>query len=73
MGTTMLIAMFKTGPFAYNGILGFWSHVIAFFIWMVIMTLYTHKAIMRHAVQQQVSPNTRQYPAETAEPNQALS
>lgn len=47
MLTTMLIAMFKEGPFAFNGILGFWIPVIAFFIWMVVMTLYTHKAILR--------------------------
>jgi hypothetical protein len=48
MESTMLIALFKTGPFAFDGILGFWVPVIAFFIWMVVMTIYTHKAIMRH-------------------------
>ena len=52
MLSTMLIAMFKEGPFAYNGILGFWLPVIAFFIWMIVMTIYTHKAIMRKVREQ---------------------
>jgi hypothetical protein len=47
METTMLIGFFKDGPFAYDGILGFWMPVIMYFIWMVVMTIYTHKAIMR--------------------------
>ena len=52
----MLIALFKQGPFAFNGILGFWSPVIAFFIWMAVMTLYTHRAIMRKVREDQVEP-----------------
>jgi len=47
METTMFIAFFKQGPFAIDGIFGFWSAVIAFFIWMVVMTVCTHGAIMR--------------------------
>ena len=47
MESTMLIALYKEGPFAFNGILGFWLPVIAYFIWMIVMTIYTHKAIMR--------------------------
>jgi hypothetical protein len=32
----MLAVFFKTGPFAWNGILGFWSPVIVFAIGMSI-------------------------------------
>ena len=56
MESTMLIALFKQGPFAFNGILGFWSPVIAFFIWMAVMTLYTHRAIMRKVREDQLEP-----------------
>lgn len=51
MQTTLLIALFKEGPFAFNGILGFWSPVIAYFIWMSVMTVYTHKAIKRQVAE----------------------
>ena len=49
METTMLIAFFKQGPWAFNGLLGFYIPVIAYFIWMMVMTWHTHKAILRHA------------------------
>jgi hypothetical protein len=40
-----LIGFFKTGPFAYNGLIGFWFDVIVFFGWMVVMTVTTFKVI----------------------------
>jgi hypothetical protein len=32
-----LIPFFKTGPFAWNGLLSFWVPVIVFFIWFAVM------------------------------------
>lgn len=40
-----LIPFFKTGPFAWNGLFGFWLAVIAFFFWFSSMYVYTVKAI----------------------------
>jgi hypothetical protein len=39
-----LIAFFKTGPFAYDGLLAFWFPFAVFFGWMVTMTVLTLKA-----------------------------
>lgn len=36
-----LIGFFKTGPFAYDGIISFWFAVFVFFGWMVVMTVKT--------------------------------
>ena len=35
----LLLPFFKTGPFAYNGILALYLPFGAFFIWMVVMTI----------------------------------
>lgn len=40
-----LIVFFKTGAFAYNGFLGFYFPVVAFFIWLVVMTWLTIRNI----------------------------
>lgn len=40
-----LIAFFKTGPFAYDGIISFWFAVFVFFGWMVVMTVTTFQVI----------------------------
>lgn len=42
-----LILFFKTGPFAWNGILAFWIPLVIFFIWMIVMTVMTLKAMNR--------------------------
>jgi hypothetical protein len=42
-----LILFFKTGPFAWNGILAFWIPLTIFFIWMIVMTVMTLKAMSR--------------------------
>ncbi|BBY83747.1 hypothetical protein H7I53_27030 [Mycolicibacterium pulveris] len=34
----VLILFFKTGPFAYNGVVGFWLPTVAFFAWVLVMT-----------------------------------
>ena len=40
-----LIVFFKTGPFAYDGIISFWLAVFVFFGWMMTMTVLTFRAI----------------------------
>ncbi|MET0988477.1 MAG: hypothetical protein ABW034_24020 [Steroidobacteraceae bacterium] len=43
----MLIPFFKTGPFAYNGLLALYLPFGMFFLWMVVMTLAVLKALRR--------------------------
>lgn len=40
-----LILFFKTGPFAWTGILAFWIPLVIFFIWVIVMTIMTLKAV----------------------------
>ena len=40
-----LIGFFKTGPFAYNGLISFWFAVFVFFGWMVVMTIMTFRLV----------------------------
>lgn len=40
-----LIFFFKAGPFAWNGMIGFWIPLLDFFIWMVVMTVFLFKAV----------------------------
>lgn len=40
-----LIGFFKTGPFTYAGMIGFWFDVCVFFGWMVVMTVMTFRVI----------------------------
>lgn len=47
-----LIGFFKTGPFAYDGMISFWFAVCVFFGWMVGMTLMTFRAITAQAQRQ---------------------
>ncbi|MDF1690839.1 MAG: hypothetical protein P1U47_00585 [Zhongshania sp.] len=42
-----VICLFKTGPFAWDGILGFWLPLIDFSVWVVIMTVLLFKAIKK--------------------------
>jgi predicted membrane metal-binding protein len=41
----MLIPFFKSGPFAYNGLLALYLPFGAFFLWMTIMTPSVLRAI----------------------------
>jgi hypothetical protein len=41
--------VFKSGPFAWNGLLSFWIAATAFFTWLVVMTPLTLRAIDRTA------------------------
>jgi hypothetical protein len=40
-----LIVFFKSGPFAYDGMISFWFAVFVFFGWMMVMTVVTYRAI----------------------------
>jgi hypothetical protein len=40
-----LITFFKTGPFAWNGLLAFWVPVAVFLLWFVVMFIALLKAI----------------------------
>lgn len=44
-----IAVFFKTGPFAWNGVLGFYLPVGVFLIWLVAMTTLMHKGIKRQA------------------------
>ena len=39
-----LIEFFKTGPFAYDGLISFWFIYIVFFGWMMVMSIVTMRA-----------------------------
>jgi hypothetical protein len=45
-----LVICFKTGPFAFNGVLGIWVPLAVFFVWIVAMTALVIKAVNREAV-----------------------
>ena len=40
-----LIAFFRTGPFAWNGLISFWMVAIIFFAWLITMVVLLLKAI----------------------------
>jgi MFS family permease len=46
-----LIMFFKTGPFAWDGLIAFYVAVAIFFVWLVAMTVLVIKAINREAEQ----------------------
>lgn len=42
-----IISFFKTGPFAWNGLLTFWIPATAFFTWFIVMAFLLRNAIRR--------------------------
>ncbi|MDB5969365.1 MAG: hypothetical protein JWQ90_1815 [Hydrocarboniphaga sp.] len=42
-----LMTFFKTGPFAWNGLFGFWIPALAFFSWVIVMTVLLIQTIKR--------------------------
>lgn len=46
-----MVLFFKTGPFAWNGILGLYIPLTAFVIWMAAMTLVIHRNLNRQIAQ----------------------
>ena len=45
MTTSSVIPFFKIGPFAWNGLVGFWIPATVFGLWMLVMWWVTLKAI----------------------------
>jgi hypothetical protein len=45
VGLTFGVYIFKSGPLARNGILGFWVPVTVYFIWVIVTTIVTARAI----------------------------
>jgi hypothetical protein len=43
------VVFFKNGPLAWNGLLGWYTTVIGFFIWLIVMVLTTLRAINQQA------------------------
>jgi hypothetical protein len=41
------VGFFLNGPFAWNGIIGFWIPVGVFFMWVPVMFWFTRKALLR--------------------------
>jgi hypothetical protein len=56
MAPASLMGLFKTGPFAYNGILAFWVVAVDFFVWMVVMSIVMMKAIARDEERLRATP-----------------
>ena len=48
-GTGQVIPFVMSGPFAYNGLFGFWVVAAVFFIWVSTMYIYTLKAVKAQA------------------------
>ena len=46
-----VIPFVKTGPFAYNGLFGFWIVAFVFFVWTFTMWWYTLQAVKRQAAE----------------------
>jgi len=42
-----IAVFFKHGPFAWNGLIGFYLPIVAFVIWIAVMTYYLHTGISR--------------------------
>lgn len=45
----VFIAFFFSGPFAWNGVIGFWVPVVAFVLWFLLMTPVLWRAIGQQA------------------------
>lgn len=47
-----LIPLFKSGPFAWNGLLALWVPVFVFVAWMIGMTVFMLQAISRQEIEE---------------------
>jgi uncharacterized membrane protein YjgN (DUF898 family) len=48
-----LAVFFKHGPFAWNGLVGFYIPLTVFAIWLIVMTYLMHRGIKRQALEPQ--------------------
>lgn len=51
-----LIFWFKTGPFAWNGIIAFYVPVFIFFVWVIGLTVPALRAVYRHTAPAAAAP-----------------
>lgn len=54
-----LVFFFKTGPFAWNGLLAFYIPMIAFFVWFVVTFYLMRKATLEHSKRADWIPSGR--------------
>jgi hypothetical protein len=52
-----LVIFFKTGPFAYNGLIALWLVLADFFVWVIVMSVLTLKVIGKEEAKQVASHN----------------
>jgi hypothetical protein len=58
---------FKHGPFAWNGVIGFYTPIIAFVVWIGVMTYCMHTGINRQfAAKSEPAPITAEPPRRAA-------
>jgi hypothetical protein len=51
----ILIYSFKTGPFAWNGLIGFWLALSIFGVWFFVMFPYLRRAILTQAAESEAT------------------
>jgi hypothetical protein len=61
-----LAVFFKHGPFAWNGLVGFYIPIVAFSIWIGVMTYYMHVGISRQFDGETTAHKTGDSPAGSA-------
>ena len=54
-----LAVFFKDGPFAWNGIIGFYVPLTVFAIWVLVTTFVLTKAIKRQAAEDRAGRHDR--------------
>lgn len=54
-----IAVFFKHGPFAWNGLVGFYIPIVAFTIWIAVMTYYLHVGISRQFDSEMASAETQ--------------
>ncbi|MUL65929.1 hypothetical protein BOO86_15745 [Mycobacterium sp. CBMA 234] len=57
---TFGVWIFKTGPLAWDGIIGFWIPVTGYFVWVVVTTVVTGRAIRNDTEQTTSEPDIAQ-------------